>query len=126
MNLAERISKVESPKKSRMDYLKSTALGDDKDEVLCKLCGTPIMIEKIINGKTRLVPNGMYTEITIEFTDRSAHETSICKECAKKPLTDKLEFIYMSDMKQWKREMNVDMEHFNREIKSYKTGSRVI
>ena len=126
MKLAERIGKVDEPKKSQMDYLKSTSLGDDKDEVLCKLCGTQIMNEKAVRDKVKLVPNGMYTEITIEFKDGTAHETSICKDCAKKPLTDKLEFIYMSDMKQWKRETNIDMEHFNKEIKSYRNGSRVV
>lgn len=115
--IEDRIKKCKCPKKGRMDYLKSQQMGDDCDEVVCKLCGT-----KILNkGK----PNNLYQEITIEFEDRSAHETSICKSCAQNPIDqDQLEFIYMSDINQWKRELNIDYEHMNKEIKSYKVGSR--
>ena len=127
MNLTERINKCERPKRGRFQYLQSRALGDTKDEVVCSLCGEAIMNEKEIMGRLKLVPTGAYTEITIEFTDGSAHETSVCKTCSKKLTQEKVEYIYMSDIAQWQREMpNESFDHMNKEIKSWKLGSRVI
>lgn len=71
----------------------------------CRICGISLRNEKEINGNKMMVANANYKEITIEFEDGSAHETIVCRGCAKKSM-DKimLQSIYDKDIVYWLEE----------------------
>ena len=126
-----RASKVAAPKKAPVQYVKSRALGDDEDMVYCKLCG--IELFRIKNGK--MLPNGNYTEVTLEFDNGEKHETSLCRGCAKGLTPKQAEFVYTADLQQWLREeqvMRTELHHdflriiADRTIRKISRGSRLI
>jgi len=63
--------------------------------VYCKGCGKQI---KGINSRGLLFPYGNYTEVTIEFDDKSAHITPVCKKCANVQTKEDMEALYISDL----------------------------
>ena len=73
-------------------------------EVLCKLCGIPIRNLKNFNGVGVLVENANYYEITLEMEDGTAHETAICRGCAKGLTEADRDLLYSIDIKQWEKE----------------------
>ena len=65
-----------------------------------------------------LAPTSSYDELTIEFTDGSAHVTPVCTKCKREIHSKtKLEELYIADVAQWIKEGANDLRSMNREIK---------
>jgi len=125
----------EGRKRQRIGF-KEKYIRNDPDtgtmgEVICKLCGVPLMSQKMLehravrrNGQNYvpmvLTQNSSYYELTIKFKDGSAHKSPTCRGCLKKMTIDDVEAIYAADLAQWKAEGWTPPDNFvDREIEGW-------
>jgi len=97
----------------------------------CRKCGDDCRNDKEIDGRVVSVEAQNYYEITINFTDGSAHETLICRSCVKKPIDDsELQDIYAADVDEFEEEDPTHEDYYTflraKTVESYKLGSRHI
>ena len=94
-------------------------------DLFCPECKTKIQDWNGIKGN--------YTEITIEFTDNSAHETCMCQDCAYNVTIEQAVEIYSNDIQNLKKtdvDKQVPPKYWKfleaKKVKAVKQGSRVI
>ncbi len=94
----EAIDRVQRPK-LRPEYVDMNT-----GEVFCKLDGTPLRVNQIVNGRMQTVETSAYTEITIIMNDGTNHETCLCRKCGYNLTDEEAELVYLLDVDQWEKE----------------------